>query len=210
VPVEGQWNDAESKPARAASAFAHGGENAESLIDPLLEALQTLPIGQPPEIKRTKTVSAKALIRSSASMTVRIVSASPVAQQPDIVELAGSKPVDRPTQIELEDLILARDPIMKDFFISYPRTDQSWAEWIAWTLEAAGYSTVLQAWDFLPGSNFILEMQRAATEANRTIAVLSQKYLESTFTKPEWAAALPKILKGRRENSFLFESMPAN
>ena len=48
---------------------------------------------------------------------------------------------------------------MKDFFISYTKTDKAWAEWIAWTLEAAGYSTVIQAWDFRPGSNFVLEMQ---------------------------------------------------
>lgn len=38
---------------------------------------------------------------------------------------------------------------MKDFFVSYTETDQAWAVWIAWTLEAAGYSTVIQVWDFL-------------------------------------------------------------
>jgi hypothetical protein len=88
---------------------------------------------------------------------------------------------------------------MKDFFVSYTRTDKAWAEWIAWTLEAAGYSTVIQAWDFLAGSNFVLEMQRAATEANRTIAVLSQKYLESTFTQPEWAAAFAQDPQGKKQ-----------
>jgi hypothetical protein len=54
---------------------------------------------------------------------------------------------------------------MKDFFISYTKADQAWAEWIAWKLEEAGYSTVIQAWDFRPGSNFVLEMQRAASTA---------------------------------------------
>jgi TIR domain len=66
-------------------------------------------------------------------------------------------------------------------------------------LEAAGYSTVIQAWDFLPGANFVLEMHRAATEANRTIAVLSQKYLESTFTQPEWAAAFAQDPQGKKQ-----------
>jgi len=88
---------------------------------------------------------------------------------------------------------------MKDFFISYTKSDQVWAEWIAWTLEGAGYSTVIQAWDFLPGSNFVLEMQQAATAANRTIAVLSQKYLESTFTEPEWAAAFAQDPQGKKQ-----------
>ena len=79
---------------------------------------------------------------------------------------------------------------IKDFFISYNKADRLWAEWIAWQLEEDGYTTVLQAWDFRPGSNFILEMNRAATEAKRTIAVLSPDYLSARYTQPEWAVAL--------------------
>lgn len=79
--------------------------------------------------------------------------------------------------------------MMKDFFISYNRADKQWAEWIAWTLEEAGYSVVIQAWDFRPGGNFVLDMQRAAAESHKTIAVLSESYLKSSFTQPEWAAA---------------------
>lgn len=77
----------------------------------------------------------------------------------------------------------------KDFFISYTGADRGWAEWIGWHLEKEGYSTVVQAWDFRPGCNFILEMQKAASEATRTIAIFSPKYLEALYTKPEWAAA---------------------
>jgi hypothetical protein len=78
---------------------------------------------------------------------------------------------------------------MKDFFISYNRADKQWAEWIAWTLEEAGYSVVIQAWDFRPGGNFVLDMQRAAAESEKTIAVLSESYLKASYTQPEWAAA---------------------
>jgi hypothetical protein len=70
---------------------------------------------------------------------------------------------------------------MKNFFISYNRADKAWAEWIAWQLEKAGFTTVIQAWDFRPGSNFVLEMQQAATEAERTVAVLSPDYLKSRW-----------------------------
>lgn len=77
----------------------------------------------------------------------------------------------------------------KDFFISYNRADKQWAEWIAWTLEAAGYTVAVQAWDFRPGSNFVVEMQQAATNSRRTIAILSESYLKSSFTQPEWAVA---------------------
>lgn len=76
----------------------------------------------------------------------------------------------------------------KDFFISYNGKDKDWAEWIAWQLKEAGYSLVIQAWDFRPGGNFIVEMQKAA-QADRTLIVLSPNYLEAVYTQPEWAAA---------------------
>lgn len=78
---------------------------------------------------------------------------------------------------------------MKDFFLSYNKEDKAWAEWIAWILEDAGYTTVIQAWDFLPGSNFILNMQQALDDAETTIAVISRNYFESVYTQPEWATA---------------------
>ena len=80
----------------------------------------------------------------------------------------------------------------KDFFISYNKADKAWAEWIAWQLEEEAdekYSVILQAWDFLAGSNFVVEMDKAASVAERTIAVLSPQFLSSRFTQPEWAAA---------------------
>ncbi|MEA2573278.1 MAG: hypothetical protein QOH93_576, partial [Chloroflexia bacterium] len=87
---------------------------------------------------------------------------------------------------------------MKDFFISYNKADKDWAEWIAWELEEAGYSIVLQAWDFRPGSNFVLDMQQAAIEATRTIAVMSPDYLAALFTQPEWAAAFAQDPTGSK------------
>jgi len=83
-----------------------------------------------------------------------------------------------------------------DFFISYTSTNERWAEWIGWILEEEGLSVRLQAWDFAAGSNFVLEMQRAAEEAARTVAVLSPAYLKSTFAAPEWATAFAKDPEG--------------
>jgi hypothetical protein len=76
-----------------------------------------------------------------------------------------------------------------DFFISYTAADRVWAEWIAWRLEAAGYTTVLQAWDFRPGGAWVTQMQAAMTTARRTIAVLSPDYLSSVHGAAEWQAA---------------------
>lgn len=88
---------------------------------------------------------------------------------------------------------------MKDFFVSYNGKDKEWAEWIAWQLEAAGYTTVIQAWDFRPGGNFVIDMQRAAVEAQRTIAVLSQNYLDAMYTQPEWTAAFAQDPTGAKK-----------
>src|SRR5205807_417117 len=66
-----------------------------------------------------------------------------------------------------------------------------------WQLEEAGYTTVIQAWDFRPGGNFVLDMQQAA-EAERTIAVLSPDYLAALFTQPEWAAAFKQDPTGEK------------
>jgi tetratricopeptide (TPR) repeat protein len=77
----------------------------------------------------------------------------------------------------------------RDFFISYTQADRAWAEWIAWQLEAERYTTVLQAWDFRPGENFVVRMRDALQQANRTIAVLSPAYLASQYGTDEWTAA---------------------
>src|SRR3989338_4975052 len=90
------------------------------------------------------------------------------------------------------------DARTRDFFVSYTAEDRPWAEWIAWQLEEARYSTILQAWDFLPGTNFLLEMDRAARVARRTIAVLSAQYVDSLYTRPEWAAALARDPTGEQ------------
>lgn len=91
----------------------------------------------------------------------------------------------------------ALQPPQKDFFVSYTKADKKWAEWIAWYLEDAGYSCELQKWDFRPGGNFVLDMQNAAINTQRTIAVLSPDYLTSLYPQAEWAAAFVKDPTGK-------------
>ncbi|KAB2342709.1 WD40 domain-containing protein [Actinomadura rudentiformis] len=77
-----------------------------------------------------------------------------------------------------------------DFFISYSPADERWASWIAWQLEAAGHRTMMQAWDFVPGTNFIDFMDRGLSEAKVVVAVLSRNYLRSRYGRWEWMTAL--------------------
>ena len=84
----------------------------------------------------------------------------------------------------------------KDFFISYTSADRPWAEWIAWQLEEAGFTTLVQAWDFHAGGNFVLDMHEATKQAAHTIAVLSPDYFASNFASSEWAAAFRRDPRG--------------
>jgi hypothetical protein len=77
-----------------------------------------------------------------------------------------------------------------DFFISYTGADVKWARWIAWELERAGYTTIYQDRDFVPGRAFMQQMRKAAKESRRTIAVLSEAYFESKYAELELNAAI--------------------
>jgi len=85
-----------------------------------------------------------------------------------------------------------------DFFISYTAADEPWARWIAVELERAGYTTLIQAFDIRPGSDFIHEMQRAVSTSSRTIAVLSSAYVGSSFGESEWRVAFHTDPTGER------------
>lgn len=78
-----------------------------------------------------------------------------------------------------------------DFFISFSGQDKKWADWIAWTLDELGYAVIYQPWDFAPGTNFVLEMNKAIG-SEKTIAIISNNYLNSKFTQTEWAAAFAR------------------
>jgi WD40 repeat protein/3',5'-cyclic AMP phosphodiesterase CpdA len=77
-----------------------------------------------------------------------------------------------------------------DFFVSYSPADERWATWIAWELESAGYSTLVQAWDFVPGTNFIDFMDRGLSAATVVISILTDNYLRSRYGRLEWQTAL--------------------
>ncbi|WP_425635876.1 toll/interleukin-1 receptor domain-containing protein [Algoriphagus yeomjeoni] len=96
---------------------------------------------------------------------------------------------------------------MKDFFISYTANDVQWATWISKILEEAGYTTVLQAKDFRPGSNFGFEMLHAA-ESDKIIAIFSQDYFASIYTMPEWAAAFQADPTGAKRMIIPFKVKP--
>lgn len=76
-----------------------------------------------------------------------------------------------------------------DFFLSYTQADRQWAEWVAWQLEEAGYRVLVQAWDFIPGTNWQAGMQQGVSRSDRTVALISPAYLQSVYGQQEWQAA---------------------
>jgi anti-sigma regulatory factor (Ser/Thr protein kinase) len=85
-----------------------------------------------------------------------------------------------------------------DFFVSYTSVDRTWAEWIAWQLEAEGYQVVVQAWDFGVGSDWAHQMQHATSTAGRLVAVLSPDYLASSHGEAEWRVFYDRDPSGER------------
>jgi TIR domain len=98
----------------------------------------------------------------------------------------------------------------RDFFISFSSVDRAWAEWIAKHLRSAGYAVFYQHSDFRAGNNFIIKMHEAASLADRVIAVLSDDYLNSTYTQPEWATALAKDPTGAERRLILIKVQPCS
>ncbi|MFD7664004.1 toll/interleukin-1 receptor domain-containing protein [Streptomyces sp. NPDC059788] len=96
----------------------------------------------------------------------------------------------------------------RDFFISYTSSDRSWAEWVAWQLEEAGYTTILQAWDFEAGSHFVTEIHRATQVAERTIVILSNAYVNSPYGEAEWQEAWRADPLGVKRKLLVFRIEP--
>ena len=69
----------------------------------------------------------------------------------------------------------------KDFLIVYTQSDRAWAEWIAWTIEEAGYTTLLSAWDFRPGKNLTAELKASVTKSKHVMILISPSYLNSSL-----------------------------
>ena len=152
---------------------------------------QRLPPVHPGEILRDEFLTPLGLSVSQLAQEMKVADSQlndivlgRCAITPDIAQRLGGYFGTTP-----EFWINLQNACKRDFFISYTAANQQWAEWIAWTLEDAGYTTVIQAWDFLAGNNFVLEMQKASVGAERTIAVLSPAYLRSGFAIAEWATA---------------------
>jgi internalin A len=73
VLIESKWEDAQSEAGEGGIRFRAWGDNAEGLIEQLLEALRKLPGGQAPRIQQTKRISARGFISVTGLAVPRLV-----------------------------------------------------------------------------------------------------------------------------------------
>jgi tetratricopeptide (TPR) repeat protein len=77
----------------------------------------------------------------------------------------------------------------KAIFISRAGSDADFASVIGKTLEDAGYTVILQQWDFA-NRNFMERMHAALSDGARVVALLSPEYLRSDHCHAEWQNAI--------------------
>lgn len=80
----------------------------------------------------------------------------------------------------------------RNFFVSYAAENESRAQWIVDTLEAAGYSVYYQKRDILPGDDFLDKMNDFLQYSKRFLALWSGEYANAPYCMNEWKAAYRK------------------
>jgi TIR domain-containing protein len=78
-------------------------------------------------------------------------------------------------------------PIRYDVFVSYRHggVDKTFATELVAALEADGYRVAIDERDFAANASFLREMERVIRESRITVAVISNRYLESGNTEEE-------------------------
>jgi molecular chaperone DnaK (HSP70) len=111
-----------------------------------------------------------------------------VGDELEVPKRSEHSPVNNPTYVETV--------ASGTFLIRYHEADRDWAEWIAWELEEAGYTTILPHWDFQVGVFSQIEMQKSITKATSVIVVLSSNYLRQRNSRSELSQVMEQTLLG--------------
>jgi internalin A len=212
VLIESRWEDAASEAGAGDIRFRAWGENAERLIDLVLDPLRKLPVGQAPKIEQTKRIRVQPFVSSSASAAPRL------AQNP-ISGDASHGVVDKPENAGLNQLqISSRSQLpvkgTSEIFVSYAWGDDSSedarkrtevVDRLCETLGQHGwnilrYSNVLRSGELISGF-----MKRIGL-ADHVIVVLSDKYLRSPYCVTELYSIYQRSL--REKEDFLRRIVP--
>ncbi|MBA2682139.1 MAG: TIR domain-containing protein [Ktedonobacteraceae bacterium] len=124
--------------------------------------------------------------RQSEDTTARIQQASE--------QVSASLGIDLPTtrrgaESEGAEETQQETAIKTDFYISHHIADHDSAQWIAQQLQKEGY-TVTWSFEYGPASSLDIDTTTLHTQANYTLALLSQEYMSIDNVQNEWTAIL--------------------
>ena len=216
VLIESQWDDAMSEAGAGSIRLRAWGENAESLIDLVLEALRKLPVGQAPKIEQTKRFRVHAFVSSSASVFPRTGPTLSSPQLPDIASQSGDAVSSSHGLNQLQ--ITARPELpfkgKPEIFVSYAWGDDSSedarkrtevVDRLCETFDKDGWNILRDKTDMRPGDLISGFMKRIGL-ADHVIVVLSDKYLRSPYCMTELHSIYQRSV-GEKEN-FLRRIIP--
>ena len=194
VLIESQWDDAESESGAGIVRLRAWGENAESLIDLVLDPLRKLPVGQPPEIEQTKRFPIHAVSSSSVSFLPRLVQ-NPLS---DDAVSSSHGDADKAENAGLSQLQITARPELPpknipEIFVSYAwgndssenaRQRTEVVERMCETLERDGWKVVRDKTAMRYG-DLISAFMKLIGRADQVIVIFSDKYLRSPYCMTE-------------------------
>jgi hypothetical protein len=96
-------------------------------------------------------------------------------------------------------------------FVSFTKSDQQWAHWIAQELTALHHEPRVHDWEIGPGEDIVGWMEKWHDQADYVLCVVSPDYLnedKAPFSTWERRAALWRMVKGRKGHVLLFVVKP--
>ena len=100
---------------------------------------------------------------------------------------------------------------MADIFVSFTKSDQQWAHWIAQELTKLHHEPHVHDWEITPGEDIVGWMEKQHDQADYVLCVVSPDYLnedKAPFSTWERRAALWRMVKGEKGHVLLFVVKP--
>jgi tetratricopeptide (TPR) repeat protein len=98
-----------------------------------------------------------------------------------------------------------------DIFVSFTKSDQQWAHWIAQELTALHHEPHVHDWEIGPGKDILSWMEKRHDQADYVLCVVSPDYLsedKAPFSTWERRAALWRMVKRRKGHVLLLVVKP--
>jgi internalin A len=173
VLIESQWDDPKTESGPGKIRFQAWGERANALVQPLLEALQTLAVGRPPEINRS--IFARGQVHISAS-----------ASAAGVPNASGSEHVAPLEQLEIS--ARAELPVKKspEVFVSYAWRNPFSVDLVEkLCLSLEGEWRIIRDTTGMQRGDLISVFMKRLSRADCVIVVLSNEYLRSRYCMTE-------------------------